>query len=39
MLMSLATHRYLRATDDGLWRADSPGATADNRDRSRLDWR
>jgi len=39
MLMSLATHRYLRATGDGLWRADSPGATADNRDRSRLDWR
>jgi beta-xylosidase len=35
ILMALSTHRYLRLTDTGTLRADSPGPTADNADRSR----
>ncbi|UUL83191.1 glycoside hydrolase family 43 protein [Sphingomonas qomolangmaensis] len=36
LLMSLETNRYLHVADDGSLRADSPGATADNKDRSRF---
>jgi xylan 1,4-beta-xylosidase len=35
MLMALSTNRYLHLTDTGTLRADSPGVTADNADRSR----
>ncbi|WP_277968771.1 glycoside hydrolase family 43 protein [Sphingomonas echinoides] len=35
LLMALSTNRYLHQTDTGTLRADSPGATADNADRSR----
>jgi xylan 1,4-beta-xylosidase len=35
MLMALSTNRYLHLTDAGTLRADSPGVTADNADRSR----
>ena len=35
MLMALTTNRYLHLTEAGALRADSPGATADNADKSR----
>jgi xylan 1,4-beta-xylosidase len=38
ILMSLATNRFLRLTDTGEFRADSPGPQSDGKDGVRFDW-